>query len=390
MTLRIAIDYTAAVNQSDGIGRFVRNQVEALIRIDRDNDYVLLHAAPNLGRSVLAPTGPNVISRELRFRERTMNLIWQRLQLPVPADLATGPIDIFHAPNFVLPPLRHAASILTVHDLAFLIRPECADHRLRAYLEHAVPRATQRADLIVTDSENTRNDVICLLDVDADRVFVVPGGVSPAFHPAPSDQVEAVRQKHALERPYILAVGVIEPRKNLPRLIDAFTRFKFRTGAPHQLIIAGGRGWLSDETYRRAARSPYAQDVRFMGRFPDDELSALYTGAEVFVYPSLYEGFGLPVLEAMACGVPVICSNSSSLPEIATGAAELITPDDSETIAVALDAVCADVERRDELRELGRARAAEYTWERSAQRLLDVYEQAAKMRGGRPHGVVDA
>ena len=384
MTLRIAIDYTAAVNQSDGIGRFVRNQVEALTRIDHDNQYILLHAAPNAGRTVSAPTAPNVVSRELRFRERTMNFLWQRLQLPVPAELVTGPIDIFHAPNFVLPPLKHAASILTVHDLAFLIHPECADDRLRAYLEEAVPRAALRADVIVTDSEHTRNDVICLLDVDADRVCVVPGGVSPTFTPAPPDQVDAVRKKYALAQPYVLAVGVIEPRKNFPRLIDAFTRFKARTGAPHELIIAGGRGWLSEETYRRAEQSAYAHEIRFTGHFPDSDLSALYTSADVFAYPSLYEGFGLPVLEAMACGVPVICSNTSSLPELATGAAELVAPDDVEAIAFALEAVCADQERRDWLRERGLARAAEYTWELSAQLMREVYEHAANAREGRP------
>jgi glycosyltransferase involved in cell wall biosynthesis len=381
--VRVGIDYTAAVNQSDGIGRFVRNLVHTVTSIDHDNEYVLVHAVPNEGRPLAAPEAPNVHTQELRFRERIMNVLWQRLQIPMPAEFATGPIDIFHAPNFVLPPLRKATSILTVHDLAFLIHPECADERLAAYLGRVVPRSALRADFIVTDSESTRNDVICLLDVNADRVFVVPGGVSSAFTPADDQRVTAVRSTYDLPLPYILAVGVIEPRKNLPRLIDAFTRFKVRTGAPHELVIAGGRGWLSEETYRRAAQSTFEPDIRFTGYVPDDDLRALYTGAEVFVYPSLYEGFGLPVLEAMACGAPVICSNTSSLPEVASGAAELVGPEDPDEIATALETVTSNGELRSSLRARGTARAAEYTWERAARQLLDVYAHAA---GDRPAG----
>jgi glycosyltransferase involved in cell wall biosynthesis len=246
----------------------------------------------------------------------------------------------------------------------------------------------------VTDSENTRNDVICLLDADADRVFVVPGGVGPSFAPSGDEQVESVRQRYELDGPYILAVGTIEPRKNLPRLIDAFARFRSRSEAPHRLVIAGGRGWLSDETFRRAAQSSFSSDIRFLGKFPDEDLPALYAGADVFVYPSLYEGFGLPVLEAMACGVPVVCSDTSSLPEFADGAAQLIPPEDTDAIASAVEAVCTDDELRQSLRTRGTARAAEYTWERSARRLLDVYERAARMgraertgsrRNGLPH-----
>jgi glycosyltransferase involved in cell wall biosynthesis len=331
-----------------------------------------------------------VTTRELRFRERMMNVIWQRLQLPMPADLATGPVDVFHAPNFVLPPVRRATSVLTVHDLAFLIHPECADERLRAYLEQSVPRSAARADLIVTDSENTRNDVICLLDIDADRVFVVPGGVDPAFTPANEERVAQVRAAYSLAQPYIMAIGVIEPRKNLPRLIDAFTRFRVRTGASHQLVIAGGKGWLCDDTFRQAERSAFPNEIRFTGYVPDQDLIALYSGAEVFAYPSLYEGFGLPVLEAMACGAPVMCSNTSSLPEFAAGAALLVPPEDPEAMADALESICTDPEQRSTLRSQGTARAAEYTWERSARQLLDVYERAGQLQHGLHRSVVSA
>ncbi len=372
--MRIGIDYTAAINQSAGIGRFVRNLVRAVADTDHDNEYVLVHAAPNQGRTIEMPTAANITSRQLRFRERLMTILWHRLHLPVPIDLVTGPLDIFHSPDFVLPPVRRGVRIVTVHDLAFLIHPECADHHLREFLERAVPRSAAEADYIIADSENTRNDVICLLDAKPDRVFVVHGGVDSSFRPASSDAVTEVRNTYELNDRYVLAVGVIEPRKNFPRLIEAYSRFRARTGMDCQLVIAGGKGWLSEETFSQAERSPFPSDIRFTGYVPDKDLAALYTGAELFAYPSLYEGFGLPVLEAMACGTPVVCANTSSLPEFAGDAALLVSPEDSDAIADALEAVCTDSGIREGLTQRGTERAAEYHWERSAEKLVGIYE----------------
>jgi glycosyltransferase involved in cell wall biosynthesis len=366
------------VNQSAGIGRFVRGLVNAVASLDSENQYVLVHAAPNNGRNVEAPDGPNVSLRELRFRERVMTAIWHRLRIPLPVDLVTGPVDIFHAPDYVLPPVSRGVSMITVHDLAFLIHPECADENLRVFLEHAVPRSAERADYIITDSENTRNDVICLLDADPDKVFVVPGGVDPSFKPATEEAIHEVRCKYGLHRPYILAVGVIEPRKNFPRLIDGFGRFRVRTGLNYELVIAGGDGWLSDETYREAERSPFSDSVRFTGYVPDEHLAALYSGAEVFAYPSLYEGFGLPVLEAMACGTSVVCADTSSLPECAGDAALLFPPDDPEAIAEKLEQVCANDALRDDLVERGKKRVGEFQWERAAERMIAIYERVGQ------------
>jgi glycosyltransferase involved in cell wall biosynthesis len=379
--VRIGIDYTAAINQTGGVGRFVRHLVHALTEIDHQNQYVLVHAAPNPGRAADLPVAPNVTTRQLRFQERVLATLWHRLRIPFPVDLATGPVDIFHAPDFVLPPVRHGITIMTVHDLAFLIHPECAHERLRVFLERAVPASVQRADYIIADSESTRNDLICLLDASPDRVFVVPGGVDPAFAPATEGEVAEVRRTYRLDRPYLLTVGVIEPRKNLPRLIEAYTRFRVRTGLPHQLVIAGGRGWLSDETFRQAEGCSFPGDVRFTGHVPDPDLVALYSGAEAFAYPSLYEGFGLPVLEAMACATAVVCSNVSSLPEFATDAAILVQPTDPDAIADALETVCCDAQVRHELSRRGRERAQSYSWGRSAQRLLEIYERVMRAEG---------
>src|ERR671932_1733236 len=193
--MRIAIDYSAAVNQQAGIGRLVRNQVLALAELDQANEYHLVYARPNRGRQGQFPRARNFTRREVGLGERWLTILWHRAKLPFPADWLSGPVDVYHSPDFVLPPLRRARGILTVHDLAFLMRPDCADARLRAYLEEVVPRSVRRADFIIADSENTRNDLVVLLGVPPSRVAVVPGGVEDRFQPeTDADRLERARR----------------------------------------------------------------------------------------------------------------------------------------------------------------------------------------------------
>jgi glycosyltransferase involved in cell wall biosynthesis len=375
--VRIGIDYSAAVNQSAGVGRFVRNLVRAIAEIDSRNEYVLMHAAPNPGRVPQIPSAPNFTVRRLPVRERLMTILWHRLQVPFSPDRLLGALDIFHAPDFVLAPVKSKVKLLTVHDLAFLIHPECAHERLRKFLEQAVPRSIERADYILADSENTKSDVVCLMDADPNKVFVVPGGVDGQFSPAAPESIQQTRDKYGLDQPYILGVGTIEPRKNWPRLMEAYARFRTHTGLPHKLVIAGRTGWLSEDTFQSAERSPYREDIVLTGFTPDPDLVALYSGASVFACPSLYEGSVLPVLEAMACGAPVVCSNTSCFPEAAEGAALLVSPNDPEDIADALEKLIVDDALRAQLAQQGKDRAAEFSWDRSARRLLDIYQQVA-------------
>src|SRR5918912_2923253 len=251
--MRIAIDYSAAVNQRAGVGRLVRNQVLALADVDRANQYTLVYARPNRGAAAsLDGVGPfpgagNFARREVYLRERWLAILWHRAKVPLPADWLSGPVDVYHSPDFVLPPLRRARGILTVHDLAFLMRPDCADAHLRAYLEEVVPRSVRRADFIIADSENTRNDLVVLLNVPPSAISVVPGGVEERFAPVtdPALLAEARRRLGVGEAPFVLAVGVLEPRKNLNRLMDAFGILKSRQPESGlKLVLAGGQGWL--------------------------------------------------------------------------------------------------------------------------------------------------
>jgi glycosyltransferase involved in cell wall biosynthesis len=379
--MRIAIDYSAAVNQRAGVGRLVRNQVLALAEVDADNDYRLVYARPNRGIVPQFPRARNFSRHEVGLRERWLTILWHRAKLPIPADWLSGPVDLYHSPDFVLPPLRHARGILTVHDLAFLMRPECADARLRAYLEEVVPRSIQRADFIIADSENTRNDLVVLLGVRPSLIAVVPGGVEDRFTRVtdPEQLQHARRHLGVGDAPFVLAIGVLEPRKNLNRLMDGFLALKERNNVPSdlKLVLAGGKGWLFDGIFEHHAASPIRDDILLPGFVPDELLPAVYSAAEVLAFPSLYEGFGLPILEAMACGTPVVASRASCLPEVAEGAALLIEPTSVEGLTSALEQVISDPALHARLVEQGRERAAEYSWRRAAEGLLDVYRKVA-------------
>jgi len=368
--LRIGIDYTAAVHQKAGIGRYARGLVRALAQLDRENEYLLLVA----GRPKEEGTfSPNFKPRYLPLSSHWATILWQRLRVPLPADLFTGPLNLFHSPDYVLPPLCRGKRVLTIHDLSFLRYPEGADPRLRWYLTQAVPRSIGQADLVLADSQNTKSDLIELLGVEAGKVEVLYPGVEERFHPLREESLAPVKARYNLDFPFILTVGTLEPRKNHVGLLQAYSLLKGRY--PHRLVIAGGKGWLYEGIFQEVERLSLEEKVLFLGYVPEEDLPALYNLADLFVFPSLYEGFGLPPLEAMACGTPVVTSNSSSLLEVVGDGALLIPPQEVEALAAAMERVLSDPSLREELRRKGLERAKQFTWSEAAKRLLAIYEQ---------------
>jgi len=315
--------------------------------------------------------------RNSQFAIRTLPLsddwlarLWHRLRLPLPVELVTGPLDLFYSPDFVLPPTRRAArTLLTVHDLSFLHYPDAFVPTLRCYLERVVPRSVARADHVLADSEATRADLIAHLGTEPEKVDVLYSGVDPRFCPAPeANEHERLQERYTIgERPYVLSVGTVQPRKNYIRLIRAFASLR----AEAHLLIAGGKGWLYEEIFAEAETH---ESVHLLGFVEDEDLPALYRSAALFAFPSLYEGFGLPVLEAMACGTPVVCSDVSSLPEVTGNAALLVDPLDTDALTGAMAHVLGDAERREEMIAHGLSQAARFTWERSARQLLTTLE----------------
>jgi glycosyltransferase involved in cell wall biosynthesis len=375
--LKIGIDYTAALKQSGGIGRYTRGLITTLAQLDSHHHYTLLASAdaPAAGLQSFQ-TYPNFSHKFYPLPERWTTIAWHRFYLPCPVEWLAGPLDLFHSPNFILPPVRRAKTLLTVHDLSFIRHPQGAVDSLRRWLNQVVPWSLARADHILADSLSTKNDLIELFKIAPNQITVVGAGVEERFQPITDPVIrEQVRQRYNLPpvEKFILGLGTLEPRKNFTGLITAFAQSPVRES--HHLVIAGGKGWLYDDIFTAAHSSPVANRIHLIGFVADEDLPALYSLADIFAYPSHYEGFGIPVIEAMACGTPVVCANNSCLPEVAGDSALQVTATDTSGLAEALHRLATDTALRQHAIESGFQQARTFTWPAAAARLLNVYQQ---------------
>jgi glycosyltransferase involved in cell wall biosynthesis len=380
--MRVAIDFTCALTQIAGIGRFIRGLVGGLVQCFPEEEFVLFYTAR---RAVPLPAfchRPNVRVVHLPVSEWLATVLWHRARLPLYPDALLAALgqraDVLHFPNFMVPPLapwlRRRGTAVTVHDLSFFLFPEHTAPGLHRFLMRVVPHAVKEADLVLADSENTRQDLIRHFGADPARTHAILGGLEPDFGPV-TDQtlLSTTLQRFGIDRPFILSVGTIQPRKNLTRLVQALYLLRRERGLPHLLVNAGRKGWLYDTIFATIRELGLEHDVYFLEEVDDTALRVLYTAASVLAYPSLYEGFGIPPLEAMACGTPVVASNVSSIPEVVGDAGVLVDPQDHVALADALARVLEDSALRQELRRRGLARARRFTWERQARKLMALY-----------------
>jgi glycosyltransferase involved in cell wall biosynthesis len=367
-SVRIAID-TRKLHDY-GIGTYVRNLIRQLARQDQTTEYVLLchphdcDAAKALGENFRAVPDD---SPPYSIRE----------QISVPMDLRREGVDLFHAPHYVLPPLVMCPSVVTIHDCIHLMFPQYLPNRLAwGYARASMWTATHRSDRVLTVSEASKRDILRFFHIPPEKIDVIYNGIDDHFWTAPSeDVVERVRERYQLNDPFLLYAGNIKPHKNLERLIEAFERLRGEGFADLKLLIIGDEISKYAALRRAVHRHHLHKHVRFFGFVPDDTLAVLYRLADVFVFPSLYEGFGLPPLEAMASGTPVVTSNVSSLPEVAGDAALLVDPRDSEAIAGAIRMVLTDRKLREDLRRRGLERARAFSWEQSVARTRAIYSE---------------
>lgn len=377
--MKLVIDYTPAVRQTAGIGRIIRGQISELVQKNPGYEIRLFVAGKVTPEQRAA--APLSLHTFPRFSERNLTRIWHRLNIPAPRLewLTGGGVDLFHATDFVMAPVSANRKLLTVHDLAFMRYPQAAMPSLHHYLNVVVPRSISRADHLIADSHNTALDLESTWPQLEGRISVVQGAVDLcAFHSV-SDvgALDDTRQKYAIgDRPYIFALSTLEPRKNYPRLIRAYHAARHDSGLPHRLVIGGKKGWLFDEIFATVRELGMEEDVHFPGFVDDADLPALYSGAEFFAYPSLYEGFGLPIIEALACGTPVLTSDNSCLPEAGGEGALYVDAESVESIAEGIVRLATQPELRAGLAAAGEVHARSFTWSRSLGQLLEAYEQA--------------
>jgi glycosyltransferase involved in cell wall biosynthesis len=383
---RLIVDGLPLQVQSAGIAVYTEGLVRALARERPDLDIgllglsrllrVLLRARPLAGAPAAWPERVTWI--ESSWYPALMGYLSRSGIRLGSVEAIAGAADVFHATNYGAPRRRAARLVVTMHDLTLLRFPELGTAALRAHVAWACA-GLPAADRIIADSQATRDDLVALTGADPARIRVVYPGCDERFTPLPRDAARAVvARRFDLRDPYILHVGTLEPRKNAVALLRAFERLRAGRATNHTLVLVGRRGWMY-EPILAALRAPgLGGRVRLIDDADNDVLPALYSAAELFVYPSLYEGFGLPVVEAMACGTPVVTSTTSSLPEVAGDAALLADPRDADALAAAIERALGDPDLRAALAARGRTRARHFSWQRCARETLAVYEEALR------------
>lgn len=366
--MRVCIDIQSAITQRAGVGRYTKSLVEHLGPLAGGDELRLFYF--DFKRAGTPLSVDHATHAAVRWLPgRLAQKAWTAIGWP-PFNWFAGAAEVFHFPNFIRPPLTRGKSVVTIHDVSFLRHPETTEERNLRYLTAQIRKTVEQTDRIITDSEFSAREIAELLGVHPDRVTAIPLGLT---HHAASPDARAV-QALKLDRPYLLFLGTLEPRKNIPFLIDVFERL---TSFDGDLVIAGMKGWKYEPILQRIRDSQHANRIRYLEYVEDHLLPGLYAGAELFVFPSLYEGFGFPPLEAMRCGTPVVSSNGGSLPEVLGDAAERIEGFDAGEWAARLEQVISDRALRDRLGAAGRKRAAIYRWEETARRTWDVYREMA-------------
>ena len=373
--MRVYVDVSAAVHRRAGLGRYAESLVRALHREHAESLGLFFNREAGIEPLTGLASLPTH-SVALGYKVWRMAVLMSQLFL-VYFDRLLPDATLFHATEHLLPWFRALPTVLTVHDLIFRHLPQHHKPLNRWYLNFALPLYCRRATHIIAVSQATKRDLIAAYHLPPEKITVIHEAADPRFAPSSPEKVASVRKRHSLPERFMLYVGTIEPRKNLTRLLRVWARL-YQAGEVPPLVIAGKRGWLSDDFFQALEACPARQAVRLTGYVADEDLPALYTAAEFFVFPSVYEGFGLPPLEAMACGTPVVCSNVSSLPEVVGKAALTCDPYDEAALAEALRLLHRDRELRAHLREKGLARAARFSWQRAARETWDVYQRLSE------------
>jgi len=369
--LRIAIDAHSVGTGLAGNESYATNLIEALAEIDRENQYTLYVTK--------AEAVDRFSHRWANFtvRQTLPHTPFIRIPLVLSSELRRRPVDVLHV-QFTAPPAAPCPVVVSIHDLSFEHLPQTFKRRSRSQLRLTVRYSARKATRVIVPTGYGRNDLVATYKIPAEQIDVIPLAAANYFQPAREKDLQRVRQTYGIEGEYILSVGSIQPRKNLPRLIAAYARLRstWTNGKLPQLILVGKRAWLYDETLQTIEDAGVKDSVILTGYVPTTDLPALYTGALFFVYPSYFEGFGIPPLEAMKCGAPVLTGNRTSIPAVVGEAALMVDPFDVESIAAGLRKLIEDSDFRRKLSVKGLTHAQRFSWQKTAASTLAVYRRA--------------
>jgi len=378
--MRIGIDARIIHYTRGGISNYVLHLLQALTSLtafDASADFYVLHSRKRHTSSSFPASDFHHITcwtpPHHRLEHWTLGIETMRLNL-----------DLLHSPDFIPPAFGYRHSIITVHDLNFIHYPQFLTAESHRYYNQQIKWAVRRADHILADSHATQSDLITLLNTPPEKITVVHLAADPAFRPLPQLETKRIAAQYNLAPGYLLCVGTLEPRKNIPGLLQAYRLLLDTKTTNMPLVLIGSKGWLYDEIFEQVEKLHLTQKTHFLHDIPDADLVGLYNGASVLTTPSFYEGFGLPALEAMACGTPVVVANRASLPEVVGEAGLLIDPDNPESIAQALTRVLTEGSLREQMSKQGLLQANRFTWEKTARDTLKVYQTVLACHPGVP------
>lgn len=369
--MKIAID-ASTISTQGGPRTYVLGLLDALLATDRDNQYVVFYNDPcHLGRfprarEVVLP-GKSPLAR-----------LWREHVL-LPRACRREKVDLLHCPKSAIPYCAPCPTVVTLHDLIPLRHPETEKLAARLYWRLQIPIAARRSSFVITDSEHARQEIMADFQVAPERIKAIMLGFDPRMLArADAGVTSLVRQKYGLPEGYLLYVGTIQPRKNIDTLIEAYARLRGQRSVVPKLVIVGRKGWLYDRLFARISELGLVDEIIFTGFVPDEELPHIYAGAALFAYLSFFEGFGLPPLEAMACGLPVVTSDTTSLPEVVGDAGIAVPPADVDAVVAAMARILDDGAFARRLGERGRERAGLFSWEAAARETLEIYRQVVQ------------
>lgn len=381
--MKILIDAQPLLGQKTGIGNYTDNLIKEFNKLTYETQLITNQTVNFKRLNEIQLTGKQIYLVNKIYPYKVFRrLIPSKFFYSLPIDLFSKKSErddlVFHGTNFISLPTCYAKQVITIHDLAFMKFPNVVEQNIYDYMMRWVPYSIKHADHLIAVSENTKRDILEYFDYPEDKIHVVYSAADERYKKQLDDTIEQVKLKYSLPNKYFLYLGTLEPKKNLPIIIEALAKLKNEYGSQQKLVVVGAKGWKFNPIFERVTELGLEEDVIFTGYIADEDLPAIYSGATAFTFPSFYEGFGIPLLEAMQCEIPVIASNASCIPEVVGDGGILLDPNDVDGWTKAMHKISTNALLHEEYIRKGLNQASKFSWEKTAQQTIEVYKKALK------------